>query len=176
MVKKESFGRSVEVSLKIEYSLASKDAVSFRREYDALSEIDDDPVGHWLKIAKARGETKDSDRVLINLLVELHRKVDNLTKIVNNEVQEFLPLDTSEFLRAVGHGFFIAQNDIFTPQSEYYGRINLPVFPERKVAFYFTALDKNTAKITIMHDRDIKDWDGYIAARERALIREKKGI
>jgi len=170
------FGRSVPVSLVLRFDIASKDEIAFRREYDTLSELDEDPVGHWLKIARARGETKDSDKVVLNLLVELHRKVDALSKVIKQENREYLELGKKTFVDGMGHGYFLCEGEQLDPGEKYYGRIEMPIFPERIVPFYFTAIDKKGGKITVMHERDIKDWDGYIAARERALIRERRGL
>ena len=50
----------------------------------------------------------------------------------------------------------------------------MPTFPQREVPVYLEAKSENLAKILVMHDRDIKDWDAYVAARERVMIRESK--
>jgi len=50
----------------------------------------------------------------------------------------------------------------------------MPVHPKRDVAIYFKALEPSLAKITMMHDRDEKEWAAYMTARERVLIREIK--
>ena len=75
----------------------------FLREYDKASQIDEDPITQWLKIAKARGETVDSDAVVVNLLVELHRKIDNLEKYIKNEESKKLPLAWNEDIQSIGH-------------------------------------------------------------------------
>jgi len=42
------------------------------------------------------------------------------------------------------------------------------------VPVIFKALDEKTAEIIHMHDRDIRDYNAFIVARERAIIRELK--
>ena len=59
---------------------------------------------------------------------------------------------------------------------KYYARLDIPFFPQRDVPLYFVAIDEYVAEIVVMHDRDIKDYNAFIAARERAIIREKKGL
>jgi hypothetical protein len=48
----------------------------------------------------------------------------------------------------------------------------MPVHPKRDVAVFFKALDTSIAEIIKMHERDIKEWNAYVTARERVLIRE----
>lgn len=170
-----TLGRIVSAPLIIEYDFAEVNPKAFRHEYDTLAETDEDPVGQWLRIARARGETRDSDSVLIHLVVELHRKIDNLTQIIQNETPSYVKLGHVSHLEGIGHGVFIMEKPLFTPEREYYGRINLPAFPQRIVPVYFKTLDQKSAEITLMHERDVKDWDTYLTARERALIREQKG-
>ena len=78
--------RVIRANLDIEFQKVGEKEEIFKREFDKLSEVDDDSIGHWLKLAKARGETRESDQVLLTLITELHRKVDELTKLMKNEV------------------------------------------------------------------------------------------
>lgn len=169
-------GRTISAPLVIEYDPIDVDEKNFRLEFDTLAQTDEDPIGQWLKIAKAKGETRESDSVLLHLVVELHRKVDDLTKLINNERPTYVQLHHVIPIESVGHGHFFIEQNTLDRDKEYYGRVNLPVFPQRVVPVYFTALDANHARVTIMHERDIKDWDSYILARERQLIREQKGL
>ncbi len=50
----------------------------------------------------------------------------------------------------------------------------MPIFPKRDVAIFFEALDEKTAKITRINESDESDYNGYVTARERAMIRELK--
>jgi len=167
--------RLIPAPLKICYSEVIQNVDLFEREYHLLSETDDDPIGQWLKIAKAKGETKESDPVLLNLLVELHRKVDELTKLVKNEVPERLELETSTEIESIGFEHFQLKEFGFKVGARYYGRIEMPIFPKRDVPVWFVAIDKGIAKIERIHERDEKEWNSYVVARERVMIREMKG-
>jgi hypothetical protein len=146
----------------------------FLREYDKASQTDEDPIAQWLKIAKARGETVDSDTVVVNLLVELHRKIDNLEKYIKNEESKKLPLAWNEDIQSIGHGHFKLVKPTLVAGMEYYARITMPVHPKRDIAVYFKAIDTSLASITKMHTRDEQEWSMYLTARERILIREMK--
>ena len=84
--------RLIEAPLHIYFEEYDETKTEIQREYSLLSESDEDPVGQWLKIAKARGETRDSDDVLLTLVVELHRKVDSLTAYIKKEKENNLKL------------------------------------------------------------------------------------
>ncbi len=166
--------RVVNAPLVIEYEEAGARYNEFKKEYDSLSEYEEDSIGQWLKLAKAKGDTRDSDQVLLTLMVELHRKIDELTAIVKNEEREFIKLENLQRIEGIGYEHFKFENDILTSEKEYYGRIAMPVFPKREIPLFFKALNSNMAEVILMHDKDIKDWSAYVAARERVMIRELK--
>jgi len=147
---------------------------NFQKEFDTLGAESDDPIGQYIKLAKARGETRDTDPVLLELLIALHRKIDELTAIIKNETKDFLFLKHKTEIESVGFENFSINEPLFE-NKKYYGRMDLPVFPQRKVPVVFEGVDKKTAKILHMHERDIKDYNAFITARERAIIREMKG-
>ncbi|QKF92930.1 hypothetical protein [Campylobacter sp. CCUG 57310] len=147
----------------------------FAIEFDKLSGSEDDPLGQWLKRAKARGETKESDQVLLTLITELHRKFDELNAYLKNEKISKLELNESSVIEGIGFENFSIKEAKFKPNNNYYARISMPIFPKRDVAIYFEAVDEKTAKITKMHESDESDYNGYVTARERVMIRELKG-
>ena len=57
----------------------------FDMEYEKFSETNSDPISQWVKRAKARGDFDNSDDTIMYLLIELHRKIDALEKIVKKE-------------------------------------------------------------------------------------------
>ncbi|WP_456381461.1 hypothetical protein [Hydrogenimonas sp.] len=148
---------------------------AFEREFQRLSETDDDPIGQWLKLAKARGETKETDPVLLHLLVELHRKVDQLTQIVKNEEPERIALSFHAEIESIGFEHFSLKEPLLERGKRYYGRIAMPLFPKRDMGVWFEAQGDRLAKIVRMHERDEKEWNAYVTARERIMIREIKG-
>lgn len=171
-----AWGRVVSVPLSLEWSESVGERVDFEREFALLSDLEDDPVGQWLKLAKAKGEAKYSDELALKLLATLHQKIDHLTRLVQNEKSEYLQLECKTPLEGMGHEVMICQGEPFIKGRSYYGRINLPVFPQRVVPLFFEALEGGVAKVVRIHERDQKDWDTYIASRERAIIRESKGV
>ncbi len=146
----------------------------FRREYSSLSEYEEDSIGQWLKIAKARGDTKDTDEVLLNLLVELHKKMDELTSLVKNEEKQLLKLAYSDQILEIGFDHIKIESAAFERNKEYYARIDMPVFPKREIAVYLKGIDSHVAQIILIHEKDQRDWNAYVVAKERIMIRELK--
>ena len=147
----------------------------YKEEFDKLGSESDDPIGQYIKLAKARGETKDTDPVLLELLIALHRKVDELSAYIKKEKKELLKLNTKTEIEKIGFDYFQIKENLLKKGKKYYGRMALAVFPPREVPVIFEAESENLAKIILMHERDIKDYNAFIMARERAIIREMKG-
>ncbi len=166
--------RLVNAPISLVFSEASVDNELYIREYHQLSESDDDPIHQWLKLAKARGETSESDPVLLNLVVELHRKIDALERFLKNEEPKRVSLTSKGQIDSIGFEHFKLESELLQEGKEYYGRIEMPVHPKRDVPVFFKAISKDIAKITKMHERDEKEWGVYLTARERVLIREAK--
>ncbi len=165
--------RFINAPLKIEFDIEDS-SKEFKREYDSLSSTDDDSIGEWLRLAKARGNTEDSDQVLLTLVVELHRKVDEMNAFMRGKRQTFLSLTYRGDVESINYDHFKLKDEILREQVEYYGRIEMPFFPKRQVPVYFKAIKKDEAKIVLLHERDEKDWNAYVVARERVLIREMR--
>lgn len=140
-------------------------------EYNSLSFSEEDPLGAWLKRAKAKGETKNTDQVLLNLLVHLHRKIDTLSESISGVKRELKSLELSGVISEVGFEYVGFKDQILKPFEKYYLRLELPVFPKRHMAMYVVACDDRVAKIDLMHDDDVSDWDGFVASKEREMIR-----
>jgi len=168
-----SMPRLVKAPISLVYDVAN--AELHEREYHSLSEADDDAIGQWLKLAKAKGETSESDPVALKLLVELHRKIDNLERLIKNEKSPRVSLSSMAQIASIGFGFFQLENDEFDKDETYYGRITMPTYPQREIGVFFKAVDTKIAKIQKIHDRDEKEWGSYVTARERVMIRELKG-
>ena len=167
--------RLVNAPISISFSESTEENKElFLREYDKATQTDDDPIAQWLKVAKARGETVDSDAVVLNMLIELHRKIDNLEKYIKNEPSALVSLSCSEDIQSIGHEHFKLVKPTLIAGMNYYGRVTMPIHPKRENAIYFTALDTSLAAITKMHTRDEQEWSMYLTARERTLIREMK--
>jgi len=166
--------RLVPSPINLSFSATSLDSDLFEREYQQLSESDDDPIHRWLKLAKAKGETAETDPVLLELLISLHNKIDSLEMIIKNEVPKRIALSTHADIKAIGFEHFSLKTPLLKEGREYYGRVELPVHPKRDIGMFFKAQTKTLAKVIKIHERDEKEWSAYMTARERILIREAK--
>ncbi|MDH4945396.1 hypothetical protein [Sulfurimonas sp. C5] len=166
--------RLVPAPISIAFSEADLDKEAYEREYQSLSESDDDPISQWLKLAKARGETSESDPVLLNLMVELHRKIDALEAFLKNETPKRVSLTTQAEVDSIGFEHFKLKEALLETGKVYYGRLEMPVHPKRDVGVFFEAQSDTLAKFIRIHERDEKEWASYMTARERVQIRELK--
>ncbi len=166
--------RLVKAPISLVFSEVQENKELFEREYHQLSESDDNPINQWLKLAKARGETADTDPVLLNLVVELHNKIDSLERFLKNEEPQRVSLLYQEEIESIGFEHFNLSQEFLEENVEYYGRIEMPVHPKRDVGVFFKAQSKTLAYITKIHERDEKEWSAYMTARERVLIREMR--
>lgn len=167
--------RLVPAPIHLHFAPAAKDIEAYKREYHQLSEADEDPISQWLKRAKAKGETSESDPVLLNLMVELHRKIDNLERLIKNEEPPRLKLEREGMIESIGFQHFKLKAAALQPNRRYYGRIEMPVHPKRDVGVFFIAENERLGRIEKIHERDEKEWAAYLTARERVMIREMKG-
>ena len=166
--------RLVPAPISIFFSEYDGENEEFEREFQSLSESDDDPISQWLKLAKARGETAESDPVLLNLVVELHRKIDALEAFLKNEQPKRVPLHHEAHIESIGFEHFKLKEPLLEVGKIYYGRIEMPVHPKRDVGVFFEAQSSQLAHFVRMHERDEKEWASYMTARERVLIRQMK--
>lgn len=166
--------RLVKAPISLVFSEVSENEEMFEREFQQLNDSDDNPINQWLKLAKARGETAETDPVLLNLLVELHNKVDALEMFLKNEEPTRISLIEEVNIQAIGFEHFEVEESVFQDGTEYYARVTMPVHPKRDIPVFFIALSENLAEIKKMHERDEREWNSYMTARERVLIREAK--
>jgi len=170
-----SLPRLVPAPISIYFSEAHINLEAYEREYQMLSESDDDPISQWLKLAKARGDTRETDPVLLELVVELHRKIDTLEMFLKDEVPSRLPLVHKNMIDHIGFEHFHLKSGELVDSVLYYGRIEMPVYPKHDVGVFFEAENASLAKIVKIHERDEREWGAYMTARERIQIRELKG-
>ncbi len=166
--------RLVPAPIQIVYSELSTNKEAYEREYYQLSDADDNPISQWLKVAKARGDTSESDPILLNLVVELHHKIDALERFIKGEEPNRVLLSQEANIDSIGFEYFHLGEKALVEGCHYYGRITMPVHPKRDVAVFFQAKSDSLAQIMKMHERDEKEWGVYLTARERVLIREAK--
>ncbi len=166
--------RLVPAPISLVFSEISQDKELFEREYHQLSESDENAIQQWLKLAKAKGETADTDPVLLQLIVELHNKIDALEMFLKNEQPKRVSLTDAANIDAIGFEHFRIEEPLFVKGTTYYARIEMPVHPKRDVGVFFTAQSETLAQFSKIHERDEKEWAAYMTARERVLIREMK--
>jgi len=166
--------RLVSAPISLVFNELTTDKENFIREYHKLSESDENAINQWLKLAKARGETAETDQVLLQLIVELHNKIDALEMYLKDEQPVRLSLLHKAEIDAIGFEHLNLATNVLTVGEEYYGRVAMPVHPKRDVGIFFTAQSPRLGLITKIHERDEKEWASYMTARERVLIREAR--
>jgi len=166
--------RLVPAPISLLFSEIAQDREIYEREYHQLSESDENALHQWLKLAKARGETAESDPVLLQLMIEMHNKIDALERFLKDEEPIRLSLIYKAEIDSIGFEHFHIAQEIFSEGVEYYARIEMPVHPKRDVGVFFKAVSPSLAEITKIHERDEKEWASYMTARERIQIREAR--
>lgn len=166
--------RLIRTPISIEFEEVGENENAFLREFDRYSEVDNDPVGQWINRAKGKGEAEESDKLTLTLIAELHKKVDELAKIIQNTHYKPIKLRFTEEIEASGFEHIKLINHVLQEGKSYYGRLSLPIFPQRDIPLFFEALDAQTVQITKMHGKDVTDWDGYLVSRERQEILDAK--
>lgn len=166
--------RLVKAPIEVEYDFFHENQKVYEREYHTLTQTDNDPVGQWIKLAKAKGETSETDDIVLKLLVELHRKVDSLTQLIKEEEPKKIKLPFHARIEAVGFEHLKFEKPVLKKGSVYYSRVAMPIFPQRDIAVLFKAQDESLAQIVKIHGQDEKEWAAYVTARERVMIREQK--
>ncbi|MDE7173701.1 MAG: hypothetical protein K2N70_05075, partial [Helicobacter sp.] len=161
-----SWGRTVQAPLNLEFALIeaadSESTKAYEREYASLSNADADPLGEYMKYARAKADSREADDIVLKLLVTLHYKLDEIKNILTDNVRQFVKLESKENVEALGHSVIIMPKAVFQKGAQYYARIDLPVFPERLIPIFLEAIEPKVAKVKRIHERDERDWDSYI--------------
>jgi hypothetical protein len=167
--------RLIDAPLEISFDVESLNSVEFEREYILLSETENDAIGQWLRNARSKGDGGDSDPLVIQLLIELYRKIDRLENALMNTSPKRIVLSNNAKIGRVGYEHFELLEPLLKTGEYYYGRLEMPIHPMREVSFYFEAQSATLGKIVRMHQKDSDEWGIYMMARERAIIRHLKG-
>ena len=167
--------RFVSTSLELFYEeIFDSNKKMFQDEYNKLSEYGSSDIEDWLKKAKAKGLTEDSDKVVINLLVELHKKVDRLESVLRNNEEKHTPLQHSTKIVGINFDYIKTDGLDFLEDKNYYARVVMPTFPKREIPIFLIGKSANIAKINLMSQKNLEDWNSFIMTKERELIRELK--
>ncbi|MCX6072976.1 MAG: hypothetical protein NTY39_01475 [Campylobacterales bacterium] len=167
--------RLIEAPLTITFEDTHIRERDFERDFGTRSETDDDAIGQWLRSAKAKGDTSESDPVVLHMIVELYRKMDRLEHLILGNAPTRIVLAHHGEVEKIGLEHFELSEALLDISNHYYGRLELPIHPRREVSFYFEALSPTLGKIIRMHPKDESEWGVYMRARERMMIRQLKG-
>ena len=166
--------RLVPAQITISFSEVIEEVEAYENEYHQLIESDNSPINQWVKHAKSRGDTQETDPVLLNLLVELHNKIDAIERFLKHEEPLRVPLAIKAHIDSIGFEHFNLDIPLLSVGAKYYGRVEMPVHPKRDIGIFFEAVTPTLAYITRTHEKDEADWAAYLTSRERILIREAK--
>lgn len=158
----------VRTTATISYEEANDRINEFEREFDSFSSTDKNPVDDFIQKMKAKEGKNAPDEMTIMLLAELHKKVDDLTKIVKGETESLVPLSNNTQLDFAWFDT-VKLNNLKEGQL-YYARVNLPLFRSRQIPFFFEATDSEHGTIVKMWPQDKADFDGYLASKDREEI------
>ncbi|MCK9371728.1 MAG: hypothetical protein M0P91_00905 [Sulfuricurvum sp.] len=167
--------RLVPAIFEISFDRITERGGNFEREYELLSEYDEDVLGQLLRMANVRGGISESDPIVLHLLAELYRKMDRLEHLLTNTAPHREPLAYKGDVEGIGFEYFKLSAPMLIAKEHYYCRLELPVHPTRETPLFFEAVDETIGKILRIHPRDENAWSGYMTARERAMIRHLKG-
>jgi hypothetical protein len=165
----------VEAPLTIDFEDTNDREREFERDFGTRSETDDDAIGQWLRSAKAKGDTSDSDPVVLHMIVELYRKMDRLEHLILGNAPTRIGLADHGEIDKIGLEYFELSEALLETSKNYYGRLDLPIHPRREISLYFEAITPTLGKIIRMHSGDESEWGVYMRARERIMIRQLKG-
>ena len=171
--------RLINTALKIHYDTAHSNAEEFAIEFNKLTQSDEDPIGEWLRLMRAKkGNFDNENTIVLELLVEIYRKIELLEHKIQGETKTYVPLSNEGLITTIGHSCFRIKDSTLQENTLYYGRVELPTFPTRILPIYFI-FNTNLALVEKIHARDENEWDSYVASKERALIRSirsSKGV
>lgn len=167
--------RLVPATIDLEYEEISTDVERFEREFNEISESEENLITQGIKHAKTR-EMDETNVLMLNILSELYKKMDKIEHMLIHGSLKRLPLASVGFIESIGQEHFKLNTDALEVGKHYYGRVEIATFPKREIAFYFEAVEPSLAHIEKIHVRDKEAWGYYMVACERMMIRQMKGL
>ncbi len=164
------YTRVVECNLEVEFSYCDDEA-RFIKEYDGLCY---DHLQKWF--LQLQSKDKGANPAILEILMELYKKVLEIEKQLKKEKTPLIPLDARGMILALGHEVLWIQDGGLELGATYYLRFVLPNFSDRIMAVFARALSANALLITKMHPKDIQDFDGFVVAKEMEKIRWQKQV
>ncbi|MDO7253488.1 hypothetical protein [Helicobacter cappadocius] len=164
------FTRIVPCALELLYA---KDSGIYNQEYNQITNINTDGFEQWLERLKSKNKLDGDNEIILEVLDQIYRKLISIENLINKNEIKLYPLEKKGFISALGHGVICTEIADFEVDVDYYLRFELPVFPKRIVAIFGKAIDRRVVKITKMHQKNIEDFDMYIANKEMENLRLK---
>lgn len=157
--------RLFETKFELEFEL---DDPKFELEFNTRANSFED----WLSFQKAKDNV--SDPLILELLLGLHQKIDNLTNLIKSGEQSQNKLKFVKFASKIGYEGFAFDEDCLEIGKIYFARICVDSFFLKTICVYFEAVDSKTAKITKINPRSEKQWSHFVARSEMLSIRKAK--
>lgn len=141
------------------------------QEYIALNQIEESGIEKWLKLSK--GRDYEGDEVMLELLVEVYKKLERLEQKLSIKENPYLPLELSLKTHSIGHGVICFEEEL-REGGLYYGRIDLPIFPSKIIPVFFKMLTPLVGKIIKIGTMHNQSYDTYVVECERMEIRSRR--
>lgn len=168
--------RLVPSTLDLVYEEVGENTDTFEREFNVISESEENSITQGIKHTKMRGEADETSILILNILSELYRKMDKIEHLLVHGNLKRLSLASVGLIQSIGLEHFKLTSEVLEVGKRYYGRVEIPTFPKREIAFYFEAIEPTLAKIEKIHVRDKEAWGYFMVACERIMIRQLKGL
>ncbi|WP_243546348.1 hypothetical protein [Helicobacter cinaedi] len=166
--------RIVPCEIEVAFAKAEENLEAYRKEFIALSQHRYGSITQWLNKNKSKNRLEDTDEVLLELLVELYQKVENIEQILLNKSFAYVSLSGEGIANFVGHSVLCMPENVFEKGQEYYLRIFLNAFPKRYVGIFAKAIDERIVVFTQIHQSDVVDFDSFVVQMERLMILDSK--
>ncbi|ANV97309.1 hypothetical protein BBW65_00020 [Helicobacter enhydrae] len=121
--------RIVESALKVDVRQVEKIGGETYEEYIQLNRVQESGIERWLKHAK--GRDYDGDELMLDLLVEMFKKIEKLEKMLAQTQDNLLTLHQQITTSHIGHGVLCFQESVLKKGGIYYGRLFLPFFQKK---------------------------------------------
>lgn len=162
--------RIVPCSIEISYDKSSD---IYEEEYIRIIDNNTDGFENYLEKLKSKNKIDEDSEVILEVLAQIYHKIISIEKTIHQKEDKLCLLEKQGFICALGHGVICTHSMDFEVGMSYYLRFELPVFPKRMIGVFGEAIDAQVLKITKMHQKDIEDFDMYIANKEMENLRLK---
>lgn len=166
--------RIVPCSIEISYDKSS-DFYSdiYEEEYIQIIDNNTDGFENYLEKLKSKNKIDGDSEVILEVLAHIYHRIVSIEKTIHQKEDKLCLLPKQGAICALGHGVICIHSMDFEVGMSYYLRFELPVFPKRMIGVFGEAIDRQVVKITKMHQKDIEDFDMYIANKEMENLRLK---